>query len=623
MNIVLVQFLDFKLLQKVDKLFKAGDCSIITLSNAAASNLHTAGIPFTDFSEYINPDDFKAVNDVAVESARSWYKREEIAEVCTYANINMGEFSELFLTGYFIEVFKRIIILEKICARHHPSKIIYSSNIEPFNMGPSENLWVYIIRAFAQKNSIETKILQKSRKTVFFLKERLKYWFENHHLLMLFQGGVSTDTFRTYLKYVLKKFSREEKETVKNRIIFTGPANLLIGSAKLMTLLIEKGYRVEVLIRENFEARKTFLKYGIPMQTFTEIKSDRWQRQETRNKVKDFRSCVSAGINTKGLKPFLFDSINIWPIIFARLYYELNYVCPRLIEEMEIFRYKILRDDIKCVITSSSVAPEARSILKQASGMGIPTVEIQHGVTKWAPSYLPVVADAVFVWGKMTKDWYIKHGIESSRIFVTGRFTATRRKNMKGSIDDLRQKLGLSLNKKIVLIVTQPAICIDSVTRLKGNIPMVQAIADELIELDNIMMIVKLHPAESLSDYDNIRVSYSNMLITKHGDAQDYLEVCDVLMVGDSSIAIDAIIKNKPVIYVNLDGLENLVDYPKYGACPVYNKKDILPNVKELLYNGNKNYNQGKVRDMINCEGSEAAEKAFFVISTLIKETVN
>ncbi|MGD0784523.1 MAG: CDP-glycerol glycerophosphotransferase family protein [Sedimentisphaerales bacterium] len=621
MNIVLVQFLDFKLLKKISKLSQIENNRIITLSNAVVLNLQAVGIPFTDFSEYINPEDFRIVNDAAVETARNWYKQKDIVDICTCDGINMGEFSELFLTGYFIEVFKRIIILEKIYARYHPSKIIYSSNIEPFNMGPPENLWAYVIKAFTQKDNIETTALKKDHKTIFFLKEKLKYRFEKWHLLMLFQGGVSVDTFWTYLKYVLKRFSGGIKKNGKSGIIFTGPANLLIGSVKLMSVLIEKGYSVEALVREDFEAKKIFMGYGIPTQTFTEVRMDGQYRRRIRNKVKNLKSNISQNISLKKLKPFLFNNVDIWPVIYRRLYYELKYIYPRLVEEMEIFRYKISKEkDIKCVISPSSVAPEARSILKQASAMGISTAEIQHGVTKWAPSYLPVVADAVLVWGKMTKDWYLRHGVESNRIFITGRITSTRKKNTGIDIDNLRRKLNLPYEKKIILVATQPVICIDSLTRLKGNIPIIQAIVDELVELENIMLVVKLHPAERLSDYDNVRAGHSNILITKYGDAQDYLELCDILIVGDSSIAVDAMIKNKPVIYVNFDGSEDLVNYPQYGACPVYDRKGILPSVKAFLYNGSKNYNHDKINEMISCEGPEAVKEIFRTIFTLIKE---
>jgi CDP-glycerol glycerophosphotransferase (TagB/SpsB family) len=134
------------------------------------------------------------------------------------------------------------------------------------------------------------------------------------------------------------------------------------------------------------------------------------------------------------------------------------------------------------------------------------------------------------------------------------------------------------------------------------------------------MLVVKLHPAERLSDYDNVRAGHSNILITKYGDAQDYLELCDILIVGDSSIAVDAMIKNKPVIYVNFDGSEDLVNYPQYGACPVYDRKGILPSVKAFLYNGSKNYNHDKINEMISCEGPEAVKEIFRTIFTLIKE---
>ncbi|MFH1616602.1 MAG: CDP-glycerol glycerophosphotransferase family protein [Planctomycetota bacterium] len=600
---------------------QAEEPAVISLSNDAALWLKKASIAYTDFAEYISRENFRNINDLAVESVRKWYKQEDISEVCTFENVNMGEFSELFLTGYFIEVFKKLVILQKIYACHHPSKIIYSSGIEPFNMGLPENLWARVIDAFAQKDNIETLALHRRHRSVFILKEKLKYWLEKHHLLLLVQGGVLPSAFRVYLRYIIKRF-KGEKNSGKNITIFAGPADLLTGSVKLMDVLREKGYSVKVLVRENFQARKFFLKHAISAETFTEVRIDRQHEQEIRDKIKCFKADArNRKVDIKKLKPFFFDGINIWPIIAERIFYELKYVYPRLIEEMGIFSYMISKGGIRCIIVPTSVSPDARAILKQASIAGIPTVEIQHGVTKWSPSYLPLIADAVFVWGQMTKDWYIKHGADPGRVFIMGRISATRRKEAVINIENLKQRLNLPLNKKIVLVATQPAICIDSLTRFKGNTPTIQAIVDELAELKDVTLVIKLHLSENLSDYSDVRTAHGNVLITKYGDAQDYLKICDVLIVGDSSIAIDAMINNKPVVYINLEGPEDLVDYPRYGAYPVYHRKDIFMSVKAFLCNGSSGYDPNSIREMVNCEDSEAVEKAFYIISSLMEKT--
>lgn len=621
-KILLVQFANNRILRKIKAIKQAEYPHVISLSNDASVQLNNANIGFADFSEYISPEDFKDVNDSAVETVRKWYKQEEISETCTFENINMGQFSELFLTGYFIEVFKRIIITEKICVHHQPGKIIYSSSTEPFNMGSPEDLWASVIEAFSRKNNIETLALHHNFGSFFFIREKLKYWLDRHYLFPLFSGGISKTMLRIYLQLICNYFKADRNWGEKG-IVFAGPANLLTGSVKLMNILKRKGFSVKVLMHENFHARDFFLKNSISAQTFKEIKIDGSHKQKIKKTVKHFKNRTKNKVaDIKKLKPLLFRKVNLWPLIYDRLCYEFEYIYPRLIENMKKFSYRTAKEDVRCVVVPTSVAPEARALLVQASKLNIPTVEIQHGVTKWAPSYLPLFADAVFVWGEMTKDWYLEHGVKPSSIFITGRIAGTSQKKTISNIEGLKQKLNLPPNKKIILVATQPAICVDSLTRPKGNTPTIQAIIDELAELKNAMLVIKLHPGESLSDYSNLEIKNSKVLVTKQGDAQDYLNICDILIVGDSTIAIDAMINNKPVVYINLDGSKDLVDYPRYGACPVYQRKDILPSVEALLYNGTINYNQNSINKMVACEGKEAAEKASRAILSMFETKV-
>jgi UDP-N-acetylglucosamine 2-epimerase len=210
----------------------------------------------------------------------------------------------------------------------------------------------------------------------------------------------------------------------------------------------------------------------------------------------------------------------------------------------------------------------------------------------------------------MTRDWYIRHGVDKNRIVVTGRMAAVR-KDVTSNVDSLRRSINIPLNKKVVLLSTQPAVSLDSLVRIEGNTPLVQSIIDQLFDLEDVMLIVKLHPGEEMSDYGNVVKDDNKVLITKQADAQDYLEICDVLIVGDSSIAVDAMIKGKPVIYINFEGSEDLVPYPKYGAYPAYKKEDIRPLVKRILYNDLKAYDEDNIRNMVVCEGKGAVQKAF------------
>jgi CDP-glycerol glycerophosphotransferase (TagB/SpsB family) len=196
-------------------------------------------------------------------------------------------------------------------------------------------------------------------------------------------------------------------------------------------------------------------------------------------------------------------------------------------------------------------------------------------------------------------------------------------KNGDWDADDLseqKQRLGLPADKKIILIVTQPAICIDSLTRVRGNVPIIQSVIDELSSINGLFLVIKIHPGEKISDYRNLRFEEGRAVVNRDGSIMDYLESCDAMIVGDSSIAIDAMMKGKPVIYLNMEGGDDLVPYPEYGAMAIYDRAGIRPAVDKALYREIKPYSHDRLKSMVYCEGKEAVLNAFLAISSFNKK---
>jgi hypothetical protein len=407
-KVILVQFLDNRVLSKIRSLLRTNSVAVVSLTNGIALRLSDASIPFTNFTDYVSSESFARVGNMAAETAREWYKQDKLSEVCTFENVNMGEFSELFLTAYFIEVFKRIIILQKIRETQRPETIIYSSEAEPFTMGLHEDLWAKTIEEYARRNDLQTSVIRRGSSFRFLARENLKYLLERCCLLSVFSQGLSRGVLRVSLKRITTRFTRclrAGRVPRKADIIFSGPSSLFVNSVALMEVLIQNDYSIEIITRENYQVRQFFLKHGISMETFMDVNIDRLHKQTIRNRIKRFKKHIRENFFVEGLSPFTFEGINLWPIIADRLSYELKYVYPRLIEEMEIFCCKLAGQDIKCVVVPTSAAPVAKAVLRQASSMGVPTVEIQHGVTKWAPSYLPLVCLGTNDQGLVHKAW--------------------------------------------------------------------------------------------------------------------------------------------------------------------------------------------------------------------------
>lgn len=108
--------------------------------------------------------------------------------------------------------------------------------------------------------------------------------------------------------------------------------------------------------------------------------------------------------------------------IFSRLYRALlldndeviDQSLTELLETLELW-------DPSLILVDNDALPDKRALIYVANELGIPTVEIQHGV--YQSDYLPTgrYVDYVFVWGKFFKRLYLKSKIKSkSQIKILG-----------------------------------------------------------------------------------------------------------------------------------------------------------------------------------------------------------
>lgn len=193
-----------------------------------------------------------------------------------------------------------------------------------------------------------------------------------------------------------------------------------------------------------------------------------------------------------------------------------------------------------------------------------------------------LLADKISVPGDFIKDLVISCGVAGDRIVVTGRptYDALIRAEDHFNKTEICQKLGLNPAKKTLVYCTE-------------NLPpketqrMVYSICKAAKRLSNVQFVIKVHPSElSLSIYEKVaREVGIQALITKGADIYEILYVCDLMITGYSTTALDAMILNKPVITINFTGLKDPIPFAESGAAiGVYEEKDLESAIKNGLY---------------------------------------
>jgi glycosyltransferase involved in cell wall biosynthesis len=234
------------------------------------------------------------------------------------------------------------------------------------------------------------------------------------------------------------------------------------------------------------------------------------------------------------------------------------------------------------IVMSEGIIP-TKVAVEVARRLGIPTLLLLQlgmlGKNYECPTFL---ADKISVPGDFIKDLVLGCGIDEKRIVVTGRptYDALIRTEERFDKVEICRKLGLNPGKKILVYCTENL-------PLTETQKMAYAICGAMRNFRDVQFVIKVHPSElSVSLYTSVLAQAGiQALITRDADIYEVLYICDVMLTGYSTAALDAMILNKPVITLNLTGLKDPIPFAESGAAiGVYDEKDLKEAVKNVLY---------------------------------------
>lgn len=277
-----------------------------------------------------------------------------------------------------------------------------------------------------------------------------------------------------------------------------------------------------------------------------------WKRLEISGNLSKFLTC---------------DNVNLFSILKPKLKsYFLNEVDSFIgaARNLEIARKIIGRYNIDGVIAIDENGT-SRFLVFGAKLSNVPSLALQHGVIhpmhisysyskddlyskdKELECYL---ADKTAVYGRKFKELLINNGRYSAEhIAVTGQprtdiLFEQRKTYLK---KEMFNKLGINFNKKLVVFASQP------LKNLSESRLTLQAITSCLKNFRNLALVIKLHPNDNKDFYVSVlRDMKFKALVTKEIDLYELLYSSDLLLSVSSTVMLEALMMDKPVIQVNL-----------------------------------------------------------------------
>jgi hypothetical protein len=523
---------------KVHNVFITSKSGLLDKTLESHKNIHVIGI---------NPikDENNCAMKQAISISRSWHSYGRLSTLLNVNGISFGEVVQHYIMGLFFPLFLEIDYADRVLKEINPARVYVQSDF--FSLGK-------VFPLFAER-SIESYFLEPK------LYKNAKNFVAN--TIMTHNRG----------KYILKTpclylIQEDNKNKAKYSIFFDVPySNDLTTVISLIRTLVGRHiFKCYIYTDKSFVADKLndldlkIVREKINLDSHIKIKELKDYFYEHLVKDNEFKSI------------FTYNSINFWAAIENDMRILFDKELGLIINDT--YRFEKIIDIVKpeIVIVGDDRATRVRGHVILAKQRGILVMEVQHGMySSSMPADFPL-SDKVAAGGIYYKKVYTKYGADDEQVVITGwpKFDIYK---------ELKEK---NFRKETVDIL----FATDS-NDVKFNIDIIKTVSSFVEDIPNLRLIVKPHPSENKNNYTNIIKNYKKVILTDNNeDINALLASSDLVMMIYSTIGIEAIILDKPLICINrMETPHESIFASSEAAIQVNNLDQLVPVIKDVLFN--------------------------------------
>lgn len=433
---------------------------------------------------------------------------------------------------------------------------------------------INVLEAFYQKKKMVKKIVILEDKGV--VREVVSLWSKSKNIQLLIPAlslkkmglhgwNQLKEKISDYVSYWLEKnmLKRLEHKNLKKEIILmdTRLCSLLhsLRGGGLLPCLFEKGIRLRYKTKKYFP----LLFFKKKHQKEEEGLKHRW---DTISHQQEFQ------------KFFTYKQIPLWSFVEKELSYYFLDVFPRMINSIHVIQHLNHKFKIKLMITKNDNKPLEKLCILVAQSLNIPSLVIQHGILAECNGHDRLLANGYAAWGNASQKWYEQRGNTSlERIKVIG--------NPK--FDVLHEWTPTcSLPKKYFLFISQQVNPFSSFWEKDVFHIMAEEVIKILNKFPSHRLIIKADPYEDIKPYVHLikRYKQNHILLLQHADLYSLIYDSDLIFTLDSTVGLEAMILNKPVIAFNITKRKDRVPYAETGAAwGIYKTQNLSQVIQRVL----------------------------------------
>ncbi len=527
------------------------DRLVLSLDFWTSRSLAAAGTPFRTPAEYLDGVDFARLDRTAREMAAAWHR--PIADRFRYREIPLGEMVEAEVLGLLIDAVRSVEVANRFLTAEKPSAVrLMPSGGLPEPIGLCYATLPRALESVARQQGIPTtRIDQRAVRASAFSPIRAAIVRESRNAL---QATVPP-------KFV----EPARRGTGQGTVLFLDQA----GFESIAPRLRERGYRSR-----------------LAMPTWRWSPSLAAERQRLMDLWSSIRNDGTFFDRLRYRDAPILEIVRPWIAWFIR---------RRALELAGIVDHaERLARTMRpiAVVTMQDTSPDCRTAARQFRVLGIPVAVVQHGAVSADMGgfhVLPKEGQIQAVWGEQSREWHLARGKPPESQVVTGnpRFDALMgyRPPERSSV---LLPLGLDPTRPTVLLATEWYAGTASAYTLDGEDKVLRDVLGGLREIRSLQVVVKLHPTRQRESGPRIaeilREAAPEAVLARH-DLWGLLAASDVVLVFNSTVGIEALLLDRPLVAIEYFPQAEKIPYAAWGtAVGVRGPREVGPAVARALY---------------------------------------
>lgn len=234
----------------------------------------------------------------------------------------------------------------------------------------------------------------------------------------------------------------------------------------------------------------------------------------------------------------------------------------------------------------------------------------------------------IAVWGDYTRQLLIDENVDASRIVITGSPRYDTLHTFKVDREEIMEELGLLPTTKLILYIDQRLIQ-NRIFSKSEAYQYTRSIFSSILEIPDTQLVVKLRvgPGKYVSldltnkVIDDIRGTERTVVTEKY--LYELLAMADVVVIFSSTVGMEAILMDKPLVSVNFTDNEQYPYIESGAALGCRTPQDIFPAIRRALFDTStmnslaRNRKEFIAEHLCRHDGKASARTAGFILQLI------